>query len=241
MKPDFKPLQPKTVLVVGAHPDDLEFGMSGTVAKWAAQGADCYYLLLTDGSSGTEDRHISTTDLIKLRREEQQAAAKILGVKKVYFFDYPDGHLEITQELKRDIVRVIRETKPEVVMTLDPTMVYSEQYGYINHPDHRAGSQATMDAVFPLARDHLSYPDLLAEGFEPHKTQHLLLAHFEKQNYFEDITDHLETKLKALAAHSSQGADVVETQAMMRGVAEQLGKQFGTKYAESFIRLDVMA
>lgn len=237
--PKFEPLKPKTVLAVGAHPDDLEFGMSGSVAKWAAHGTDCYYLLLTDGSKGSEDRHISSSDLIKMRRDEQKEAAKILGVKEVFFFDYPDGHLENTQELKRDIVRVVRQVKPDVVMALDPTVVYEVNYGYINHPDHRAGAQAVLDAVFPLARDHLTFPELLAEGYEPHKTPHLLMVNFEKFNYFEDITDSLETKLRALGSHKSQGADIPGTQKMMRDMAAMLGKEAGFAQAEGFIRIDI--
>lgn len=241
MKPDFKPLEPKTVLAVAAHPDDLEFGVSGSVAKWAAQGADCYYLLLTDGSKGSEDRHISSSDLIKIRRREQRDAAKILGVKKVFFLDYPDGHLENSQDLKRDIVRIIRETKPEVVMTMDPTMAYALDYGFLNHPDHRAAGQATLDAIFPLARDHLSFPELLADGLEPHKVATVLLIHFEKWNYHEDITHSMAKKMKALAAHKSQMADIKATQKMMTDVATQLGKEAGFKYAESFLRIDVTA
>ncbi|MEJ0073518.1 MAG: PIG-L deacetylase family protein [Candidatus Saccharibacteria bacterium] len=198
------PLNPKSFLCVAAHPDDMEFGAAGTVAKFVAGGAKGYYLILTDASKGTADRTIEPKQLTALRQEEQRAAAGILGLEKVFFGDYEDGALEVTQDVKRDIVRAIREVKPEVVITMDPSFIYSAEYGFINHPDHRAAGQATLDAVYPLARDHLSFPELLKEGLEPHKTATVLLTNFEKHGFLVDITDHMETKLKALGAHASQ-------------------------------------
>lgn len=235
-----KELKPKTVLGVAAHPDDLDFGMSGSAAKWAAQGAEVYYLLLTDGSKGSEDRSLSPADLIKIRRDEQLEAAKILGLKEVFFLDYEDGLLVNDANVKRDIVRVIRQVKPEVVITMDPGVLYQIDFGYINHPDHRAAGQATLDAVFPLARDHLSFPELLAEGLEPHKVPHMLLMRFQQDNFYVDITDVMETKLKALAAHASQGANAEETHLLVRDWAKQAGQASGYQFAESFLRIDVL-
>lgn len=230
---------PKTVLGIAAHPDDLDFGTSGSAAKWAAAGAEVYYLLLTDGSKGTEDRQISSADLIKLRRQEQQQAAKILGLKKVFFLDYEDGLLVNNTDVKRDIVRVIRQTKPEVVVTLDPTMVYAAGMGYVNHPDHRAAGQAALDAVFPLARDHLSFPELLAEGLEPHKVKTVLLMNFQTQNYTSDISAVMDKKLEALAAHASQMANIEETHLLVKDWAKSAGQAKGYAYAEGFMRIDI--
>jgi LmbE family N-acetylglucosaminyl deacetylase len=239
-EPVFQPLQPKVILGVAAHPDDLEFGMAGTVAAYVAQGATAYYYILTDASKGTADRSLSGQKLTEIRRAEQQAAAKILGVSEVFFGNYEDGVLEVTQELKRDIVRVIRRVKPDVVLTMDPTFVYSVERGFVNHTDHRAVGQATLDAVYPLARDHLSFPELLTgEDLEPHKVKTLLLNNFDQQNFYVDITAVIDTKLKALAAHASQLGEAEATLAMVRNLAEKQGAHAGVKYAESFVRLDL--
>ena len=235
-KTEFKP---KAVLGVAAHPDDLDFGMSGSAAKWAADGAEVYYLILTDGSKGSDDRRLSSAELIKIRRQEQRAAAKILGLKDVFFLDNEDGLLVNGAELKRDIVRVIRQTRPEVVVTMDPTMVYSVEAGYLNHPDHRAAGQAALDAVFPLARDHLSFPELLAEGLEPHKVATVLLMQFGPAEFLVDITPVFDKKLAALAAHASQVANVEETHARLKDWASRAGAAGGYDYAESFLRIDV--
>lgn len=233
-------LKPKVVLGVAAHPDDLEFGMAGSVAKWVGEGATAYYAILTDGSKGSADRHVSSSDLIKIRRAEQQAAAKVLGVKEVFFFNYEDGCLECNLDVKKDIARVIRQVKPDVVMAMDPTMTYSVARGFVNHPDHRAAGQAALDAVFPLARDHLSFPELLAEGLEPHKTPTMLLVHFDNANYYIDISDYMDTKLKALDEHVSQIPNLTATHELLRGIAAQNGKKCGCRYAEAFVRLDIV-
>jgi len=232
-------LNPKVVLGVAAHPDDLDFGMSGAAATWAAEGAAVYYLLLTDGSKGSADPHISSSDLIKIRRREQQTAAKILGLKQVFFLDYEDGLLENNVAVKRDIARVIRQVKPEVVVTMDPTIAYWVEIGYINHPDHRAAGQATLDAVFPLARDHLSFPELLAEGLQPHKVTTVLLMRFGNESFVVDISLHIDKKLKALAAHASQVANVEETHQIVKDWAKRAGESAGYDYAESFLRIDI--
>jgi LmbE family N-acetylglucosaminyl deacetylase len=235
----FPALTPKIVLGVAAHPDDLDFGASGTLAKYAAQGAQVYYLLLTDGSKGTEDRSLTPAQLTAMRREEQRAAIKAVGGTDVEFLNYPDGMLEVTMDLKRDIVKAIRTLKPEVVVTMDPSMLYDVSRGFINHPDHRAAGQATLDAVFPLARDHLSFPELFAAGYEPHKVSTVLLVNFNKSNYHEDITGTLETKFAALAAHASQISDMSSVREIFTRMAAATGAKAGCKYAESFQRIDV--
>ncbi len=235
----FPELKPKVILGVAAHPDDLDFGAAGTIAGWVEKGAEVYYLILTDGSKGSSDRHISSSDLIKIRQKEQKAACNILGVKDVRFLNYEDGCLMCNLDVKRDIARYIRQIRPNIVVTMDPTMVYVANRGFINHSDHRAAGQATLDAVYPLARDHLAFPELLAEGLEPHKTEHLLLINLEKHNHLEDITPTIDKKMQALATHTSQMADVEQTKKMIRAIAADAGDKAGVKYAETFMRIDI--
>ncbi|HSH31407.1 MAG TPA: PIG-L deacetylase family protein [Candidatus Saccharimonadales bacterium] len=231
--------QPAVILAVAAHPDDLEFGVAGSIAKWVKAGAKAYYLVFTDGSKGSADRTAVAAELIRCRRQEQQAAADILGVAEVFFLDYEDGMLQVARPLKLDIARLIRRLRPDVVMAMDPTFVYSTTYNFVNHTDHRAAGQATLDAVFPLARDHLSFPELLAEGLEPHKVKTLLLTNFDKHNCFVDITDTFETKMQALAAHASQIPGLGAAQAKLHSLAAERGRQAGCKLAESFVRIDL--
>ena len=238
---EFKSLSPKIVLGIAAHPDDLDFGASGTLAAFAAHGASVYYLLLTDGSKGTADQTMAPQELVKTRQAEQRAAIQAIGAKDVQFLDYTDGELAVTMDLKRDIVRSIRTIKPDVVITMDPSVLYSAERGMINHPDHRAAGQATLDAVYPLARDHLSLPELFAEGFEPHKVSTVLLINFNQSNFSVDVSKTIDLKMAALEAHASQMPDLQKTKNMMREVAAQLGSDSGFKYAEAFMRIDIPA
>ena len=238
---EFSKLTPKIVLGVAAHPDDLDFGASGTLAAFAAQGASVYYLLLTDGSKGTADREVASADLVRTRQQEQRAAVQAIGAKDVEFLDYPDGRLEVTMDVKRDIIKAIRKYKPDVVVTMDPSVLYSADRGLINHPDHRAAGQATLDAVYPLARDHLSFPELFEAGHEPHKVSTVLLINFNQQNYTVDISQTIDLKMQALEAHSSQMTDLEKTQTMMRNIATQIGAASGYQYGEGFMRIDVPA
>lgn len=230
---------PRRVLAVGAHPDDIDYGYAGSIAKWTQAGTEVYYLILTDGSKGTDDRSITPRKLSAIRRREQEVAAKHLGAKEVFFLDYVDGELAVTQELKRDIVRYIRRVKPDTVLVFDPTVVYAADRGFINHPDHRAAGQATLDAVFPLARDHLAFPELLQDGLEPHKVATLLLMNFERQNFVVDITGTLAQKVSALALHASQISDMEAERAKVTEWAEAAGKAAGYRYAEAFMRIDI--
>jgi LmbE family N-acetylglucosaminyl deacetylase len=233
------PLAPTVVLGVAAHPDDLDFMAAGTIASFARAGAACYYLILTDGSSGSKDRNIAPADLAYLRRAEQRAAGACIGLVDVFFRDYRDGLLEVSLPVKRDICRVIRRVKPDLVITADPSVLFAPTLGFINHPDHRAAGQATLDAVFPLARDHLSFPELLHEQLEPHETAHILLSNMLAPNFAIDITDTLDQKLAALAEHKSQINE--STGRFVASRAAQTGKDFGYSYAEGFVRIDVTA
>jgi len=241
-KPTFDPLEPSVVLAVAAHPDDIDVMAAGAVADFVSRGAKVYYYVLTDGASGSEDRTMVPEQLRDIRRAEQRAAGELLGLADVFFGDYGDGRLENTQDVKRDIVRAIRRVKPDVVITLDPAVLYVAERGIVNHPDHRAAGQAALDAIFPLARDHMSFPELLKdEGLEPHKVKTVLLSGFDGHgNFAVDISATIETKLKALALHDSQFADFDKMADMVRSWSEQAGEAYGVSNAETFTRIDIM-
>lgn len=235
---------PNVALGIAAHPDDLDATAAGSVAAWTAAGAEVYYLVLTDGSKGSADLTGDPCELVGIRRREQQEAARILGVKDVFFCDYKDGELQVSKDVRRDICRYIRKLRPDTVFTMDPTVIYVSSKGFINHPDHRAAGQATLDAVYPLARDHLAFPELYTdEKLEPHKVGTVLLSNFsadcDKHTCVFDITATIETKLQALAAHTSQFSDLDGTLQFFRQLAAEAGAGCGVGYAEGFVRLDV--
>ncbi len=217
------------VLVIMPHPDDSEFGCAGTVARWAREGKRIAYVVLTNGDKGTCDRSLTSEKLSAIRQKEQKAAAKTLGVKQVVFLGHPDQGLEDSPELRRDIVRQLRLFRPDTVVTLDP---YRR---YIWHRDHRIAGQVVLDAVYPYARDHLAYPDLLAEGLEPWKVKEMYLTASEDVNKRLDITDTFDLKMAALACHQSQVGDrIPELTERLRKRAREAAK--GTKFelAEAF-------
>ncbi len=232
---------PKIVLAVGAHSDDIDITCGGSLARWAAEGANVYYLVLTDSSCGSDDESMTREQLTAHRQDEQRTAANMLGAKDIFFSDHCDGMLEVTQDLKLEIARVIRQIKPDTVVTFDPTVVYDAEFGMINHTDHRAAGQATIDAFYPLARDRLSVPALLTEEkLAPHKTPHLLLTKFKDQNYFVDISDTFETKIDAIMVHQSQfGQDRERMKSLLGEQLEKQGSKIGAKYAEGFVRIDI--
>ncbi len=201
---------PKSAMVVVAHPDDAEFISAGTVAKWSKAGSRVTYVVVTKGDKGSDDPKMTPSQLAEIREKEQREAGRILGVAEFVFMGYPDGYLQHTLELRRDLARVIRTHRPEVVICYDPTNRFLTET-YVNHPDHRASGDATIDAVFPTARDRLTFPELLADGLEPHKVAQLWLAASAQPNTFVDIGETFDLKCKALLAHSSQlGEDAVE-------------------------------
>ncbi len=223
------------VLVVTPHPDDAEYGVAGTVARWTNEGRTVVYVVCTNGDKGTSDREVKSESLIKVREKEQIAAANLLGVKEVIFLGYPDQGLEETPQFRKDIVKQIRRFRPETVVTADP---YRR---YIWHRDHRITGRVTLDAVFPYARDHLSYPDLLEEGFEPHKVKEVLLWASENINHRLDITDTFPLKLNALREHKSQVGHIPrqELEGYLRGRAIQLSEGESFQLAEGFHREEV--
>lgn len=227
------------ILAVGAHPDDIDIGCCGSIAKWINEGTDVFYLILTDGSKGSEDAKISNQELIKIRRAEQQKAAGLLRVKKVFSLDFIDGELENTSALRKQIVKIIRQVKPTTVICWDPTLYYDESRMFVNHPDHRISGEATMDCVYPFARNARTYPELLDEGLEPHVVEELLIMNFSKANYFVDISNTIDKKLEALACHKSQFADIKKFTGMIREMNKMVGQKAKPKmrYAEGFIRI----
>lgn len=227
----------KIILAVSAHPDDTDFGASGTIAKWVEEGGTAYYLICTDGSRGSQDPKMTHEKLALIRKKEQEKAAKVLGVKKVFFPDHTDTQLTCDLKLKEEIVRIIRTIKPNMVITMDPTFYYSQKFGFVNHTDHRAAGLATLDACFPLSRDRLTFPELEKEGLKPHRVEELLLVNFEKADFFIDITKTIDKKIKALACHKSQFDDFKKVEKMIRERSRMQGKEKDYKFAESFIRL----
>src|SRR5206468_6354323 len=194
---------PASALVVMAHPDDIEFGCAGTVARWVAEGATVTYALLTNGAGGSSDPRMTRQRLAELREAEQRAAAKVLGVEEVDFLGYEDGLLEPTLEVRKEVVRLIRRRRPEVVVTTDPTVRYfGEQY--INHPDHRAAGEVTLAAVIPGSDTRLAYPELLEEGLEPVKLVGVMLMMNTEPNLVVDIGDFIDKKVESLRCHVSQ-------------------------------------
>jgi len=204
---------PKVGLVISAHPDDSEFGAAGTVYTWVQKGWEFYYVICTDGSKGSEDPEMTADVLVPLRQKEQKAAAAVLGVKEVFFLNNVDGDLAYTKDFTRDIVRLIRRLKPHAVFSHDPNHIVRDMF--INHPDHRAAGTVVLDAVYPLARNRPSFPELLDEGLEPYSTKEVYLWTASDTNFDVDITDALDKKFEALACHESQIDD-------MEGMKERL-------------------
>lgn len=227
----------KVILGIAAHPDDLDFGASGSFAKWIREGARAYYLICTDGCKGSDDPSMTEAKLVKIRAAEQREAAKILGLKDLFFLGYKDTQLVADLKLKKDIVRVIRQLKPDIVVTMDPTVVYAIRgnQAFINHTDHRAAGQAAIDAVFPLSRDRLTFPELEKEGLSPHKVEAVYLTRFDEPSEIIDISATVDLKIKALLAHKSQIKEEMVEAVKKRAAA--LGKKHGFKYAEGFVKL----
>jgi LmbE family N-acetylglucosaminyl deacetylase len=229
-------LHPKHVLIIVAHPDDPEFGAGGTIARWVRDGAQVSYVIVTDGSKGSNDHNITSDELVRLRHAEQKAAAKVLGVSEVVFLGYPDGQVYNTPELRRDLVRQIRLHRPDLVVTHDPTTRFVGDR-YINHPDHRAVGDTALDAIFPLARDRFNFPEHEREGLLPHAVTHVLVRPTNEPNEWVDITDTMELKIAALREHRSQigNPEALATRLRQRAQDDASGTPFA--YAERFRRI----
>lgn len=233
--PEEKEFIPQRAMSIHAHPDDQEFTVAGTLAKWAAAGCEITSVIITSGDGGSNDpAHDASYKpiLAQIREKEQNAANHILGIQQTIYLHQPDGELEPTISLRKEITRLIRTHKPEVVVTGDPQAVFYGN-GYINHPDHRAAAQLATYAVFPSAGSRLVFADLLAEGFEPHNVKRLYLHGPEKPDTWVDITGHIDKKITALKQHASQLHEW-DPEKMIREWAEAEGKEKEMPYAESY-------
>lgn len=219
---------PASAMIIVAHPDDAEFTVAGTAAAWTREGCMVSYVVCTDGSAGSHEPGMTKERLAEIRRAEQQAACARLGVAEVVFLGHDDGQLVPTLELRRELVREIRRLKPEVVITNDPTMLFSGN-GYINHPDHRAAGQAALDAVAPACEMPLLWPEVGA----PHRVEEVYVRGNDQANTWVDITDVIDDKIAALKEHKSQMGDWDPTE-MIQGWNAAVGAEVGVAYAESY-------
>jgi len=233
--------KPAYAMVVTPHPDDAEYGIAGTVARWVKEGNDVVYVVCTNGDKGSSDINMKPEVLVKIREKEQLDAAKVLGVREVIFLRHPDQGLEDTYEFRKQIVRLIRMYRPDIVATTDPYL------RYIWHRDHRIAGQVVLDAIFPYARDFLAYPDLTLDGLQPHKVKEVLLwsmiLFWESQeiNYRSDITDTIDLKIAALRCHKSQMGHLPspDLENLLRQQHETMAEGESFKLAEAFHRVEI--
>lgn len=225
-------------MIVTPHPDDAEFTAAGAVALWVRGGWDVTYVVCTNGNKGTVRRDLQPDCLARLRVDEQRAAASILGVRGVVFLGHADQELEETADFRKELVRMIRCYKPDVVVTDDPHRRYEWW-----HRDHRIAGRVTLDAVFPYARDRLAYADLIAEGLEPHKVAKVMLWGSEEPNYRVNVADLFDIKLRALRCHQTQVGHipVAELDRWMRDWAREMAAGEAFELAEAFRHLDTPA
>jgi len=232
--------RPERVLVVTAHPDDVDFAAAGTVAQWTSTGVDVRYCIITDGDAGGSDPSVPRVQMAATRRAEQTAAAAVLGVTDLTFLGYPDGRLVPSIELRRDISRVIRTVRPDVVVCQSPERNW--QSVYASHPDHLAAGEAAMAAVYPDARNEFAHPDLLLDGFAPWAVGEVwVMAPPKPPNRTVDITDHFDQKLEALHCHVSQHPDPAGLEGRLRpwnAANAEVGGLPEGRLAELFLALD---
>ena len=237
--------QRKAALVIVAHPDDAEFGCAGTVAAWVWEGWEVSYVVCTDASGGGPDEAIDVgpeerRKVIETRKAEQRAAGDILGLKDIVFLDYHDGLLQPTLELRRDLVRLLRRYRPSRVICQSPDRSWSPSM-FIRryHPDHLAAGQAALEAIYPASQNPWDFPELLVEGLPPHKVSEIYITGAPVHNYAVDISETIEQKMRALAAHVSQvSAGFEEFEQRLRQGSAESGKKYGYAYAEEFHRVE---
>ena len=227
------------ILVVVAHPDDCDFGCAGSTARWTSEGREVSYCIVTDGDAGGSDRSATRAEVAQLRRREQTAAAAVVGVTDIAFLGYPDGRVQSTIELRRDISRVIRQRQPDRVVTQSPERNYGRIFG--SHPDHLATGEAALCAVYPDARNPFAHMELLEkEGLEPHTVPEVYLSAMAQADTVVDITDTIDRKLEALRCHASQYDNWDQLAERIRGWARLNAEQNGLgegRSAEAFLRV----
>ena len=226
-----KDLVIERAMVIYAHPDDAEFSVAGTIAKWAKAGVEVTYCMVTNGASGSQDPKMTRKKLRDTRYAEQREAAKILGVKHVVFLGYEDGYLYPTLDVRRDVARQVRIHRPDVILAMDPEFRLSDEY--VNHPDHIAAGEVALRTINPDASTRQMFPELWTkEKLEPHKPKALFLATFDEGGTVVDISDTMNTKINALLVHRSQLGP--EAEEFARDWNRRAGKAAGYKFGESF-------
>jgi LmbE family N-acetylglucosaminyl deacetylase len=231
--------RPDRALVIVAHPDDADFGVAATLARWIRQGTVARLVCCTSGDAGADDARTDPLELARRREAEQRAAAAVVGYESVDFLHRPDGALDNDLALREQLVRIIREFKPDAVLSMDPTVIIHER-GFVQHVDHRMAGLAAVDAVYPASRNGMAFPHLVIdEGLEPHTVTDLYLFFTDKPNTWVDVTDTIDTKLAALREHVSQLRKPEELEQMLRGWSAEAGEQIGAAAAEGFRYLKV--
>jgi LmbE family N-acetylglucosaminyl deacetylase len=223
---------PESAMVIVAHPDDIEFGCAGTIARWVKGGARVVYILCTSGDVGIDEPGMTRERATEIRETETRAAAAIAGVTELVFLREPDGLLQATLDLRKKLVREIRRFRPEVVITGDPTVVWAGD-DYINHPDHRAAGLAALDAVFPAAGQPNLFEELADEGLRAHKVRKVYVTEFGRGGFFVSIDETIDVKVNALRAHRSQMKDW-DPEERIKEWARETAKGKEMEYAESF-------
>lgn len=218
---------PRRAMAIFAHPDDVDFGASGTLAAWADCGVHITYCLVTSGQKGTHDAKMSATKLARIREREQMAAGAVVGAKEFVFLRRQDGETEVSMRLRGEVCRAIRVHKPDVVLTQDPWRSYQM------HPDHRVAGWSGLDAVI-AARDHLFFPEQLKRGLTHHRVTRVYLFGTSDPNIWFDIAGTLDRKIAAISSHTSQVSDPVRLAERMRAFATSNGRVWGLEAAEAF-------
>ncbi len=234
-----EPAAPQRAMVISAHPDDIEFTVAGTAAKWRRAGTAIRYVIVTSGDVGSHEPGMTRAELARIREAESRAAAAVVGVDDVVFLGYPDGTVEPTLALRRDLVREIRAFRPDILICFDPTVLFGGDE-YINHPDHRAVAQAALDAVAPAAAMPLIFPELRLQGFEPHQVRAVYVTMGEGANVWIDITETIDLKAEALRQHVSQFSNGWDPSEMLHEWAAEHQAQTGMRYSESFRRFTLV-
>jgi len=220
------PQQVARILVITAHPDDVDFGAAGTIAQWTDAGLEVSYCIATNGDAGGSDRSLSRAEMAAIRQAEQTAAAKQVGVHDLHFLGYPDGRVEASLALRRDLARVIRLLRPDRVVCQSPERNYVRMGA--SHPDHRAAGSAALDAVYPDSRNPFAFPELLTEEkLEPWTVREVWISGSPTPTTYVDITDTFARKVAALRCHASQISDPDSLEEFLRGWLSRAATQGG--------------
>ena len=231
--------RPDRLLVITAHPDDADFGVAGSVARWIAEGTVARLVCCTSGDAGSDDARTDPLELAALREREQREAAAIVGYESVTYLHQPDGALANDLALREQLVRILRSFRPDTVAAPDPAVIIHED-GFIQHTDHRAAAMAAVDAVYPASQNAMAFPHLVTvEGLDPHVVNRLYLFWSDRSTAIVDISETIDAKVAALRAHVSQLRDPDELEALIRQRAAETGQGVGVAAGEAFRIIDL--